>query len=268
METKDYYKILEIEAAATEQQIKEAYRRKAFEFHPDRNHDDPMAASKMQSVNEAYAVLSNPAKRRQYDSLRSAYGDSAHQRFRQSYSEQDIFSNSDIHQIFEEMARAFGLRGFDEIFKDIHMAGGRSFNYQKGGIHARGFVFNTRCMKKGTTNAAPRLNGMMGKLAGKMMEKLTGLHLPRQGEDWEESIVITPDFAVTGGPYAYFHQRKNKRLIVKVPAGVKNGQKIRLAGMGQEGTQGCPGGDLYLKVKIKRSIGDRIKGYLGLSKDG
>ena len=70
MEQKDYYKILGIEKNATDQQIKNVYRRLAFKYHPDRNILNSEAVEKMKSVNEAYAVLSNPKKRSEYDLLR------------------------------------------------------------------------------------------------------------------------------------------------------------------------------------------------------
>ena len=117
MEQKDYYQILGIPQTAESQEIKEAYRQLAFKFHPDRNKEDPVAAEKMKTVNEAYAVLSNPAKRREYDSLRQQFGASAYSQFRKTYSDQDIFNGSDIHQVFEEVAKTFGFRGFNEIFK-------------------------------------------------------------------------------------------------------------------------------------------------------
>ena len=101
----DYYQILGVGGHSTQQQIKDAYRKLALQYHPDRNKGNPGAAEKMKKINEAYAVLSDPGKRREYDALRQQYGSFAYDRFRQGYSEQDIFRGSDINQIFEDRVR-------------------------------------------------------------------------------------------------------------------------------------------------------------------
>ena len=101
MEQKDYYKILGLDKDVGQKQIKEAYRKRAFKYHPDRNKEHPESAEKMKRINEAYAVLSQPEKRREYDMLRHQFGSSAYSQLRKNYSEQDIFTGSDINQIFE-----------------------------------------------------------------------------------------------------------------------------------------------------------------------
>ena len=143
MNAQNYYQVLGISSGADAKEIKEAYRKLAFEYHPDRNNGNDAAADMMKRINEAYAVLSNPEKRSQYDLLLNQYGDGAQEHFRRSYSQQDIFKESDVQQIFEEMARAFGLRGFDDIFKDFHGqgSGGVRFKHRHGGFHAGGFFF-------------------------------------------------------------------------------------------------------------------------------
>src|SRR3989339_584555 len=108
MEQKDYYTILGVEKDGSSKRIKEAYRKLALQYHPDRN-PDPSASSKMKDVNEAYAVMSDPRKRKEYDLIREQFGGSAYGRFRQSYSDQDIFRGSDIGQVFEEISRIFGF---------------------------------------------------------------------------------------------------------------------------------------------------------------
>ena len=265
METKDFYEILGLDADATSQQIKEAYRHLALQYHPDRNASDPEAAEKMKALNEAYAVLSNPSKRSEYDTLRRQYGHTAYGHFRQSYSDQDIFQGSDIHQIFEEMARAFGLRGFDEIFKDFYGQNGfRRFESHGPGMHARGFIFQSGMGKSAGRNGPPAPTGFLGNLAQKLLQRLTGIQLPRKGADIYDQIELQPDFAGRGGPFAYFHHLQGKKLVVQVPPGVSNGLKIRLAGMGHEGQGGAPAGDLYLTVKIKTPLLKKVKTLFGL----
>lgn len=260
MDSKDFYEILGLDSDATSRQIKEAYRHLALRYHPDRNASNPEAAEKMKALNEAYAVLSDPSKRQEYDNLRQQFGHSAYGRFRQSYSDQEIFRGSDIHQIFEEMARAFGLRGFDEIFKDFYGQNGfHRFESQGSGRHVRGFIFQRGMGNRTNPEVPPFPTGLLGNLAQKLLQRLTGVQLPRKGADILDQIEVQPDFARRGGPYAYFHRSQNKKLVVHIPPGVTTGCKIRLAGMGQEGLGGAPAGDLYLLVKIKVPLHKRIK---------
>jgi DnaJ-class molecular chaperone len=255
----NYYQILGVEQGAGDKALKEAYRKLAFEFHPDRNAGNSAAAERMKQINEAYAVLSDPHKRREYDLLLNQFGHRAQEQFRQSYSEQDIFRESDIQQIFEEMARAFGLRGFDDLFSDFHRQAG---NRSHSGFRAQGFFF-------GGSAAAGRTHGrggrLFGSLADKMVHKLTGIYLPRKGNDIRDKINLLPEFASNGGPYAYHHRGRDKKLVVHVPAGVKDGQVIRLAGLGQEGSNGAPPGDLYLAVHLKISWLQKMRQFLGMA---
>jgi DnaJ-class molecular chaperone len=84
MSPNDYYQTLEVDQKASSKQIKEAYRKLAFKYHPDRNSENPDTAEKMKKVNEAYAVLSDATKRREYDTLRQQFGSSAYSQFRQN----------------------------------------------------------------------------------------------------------------------------------------------------------------------------------------
>lgn len=259
--TQDYYTLLGIDTTAEPQQIKAAYRTLAFQYHPDRN---KAGAEKMKAINEAYAVLSHPQKRQEYDRLRLQFGPSAYRQFRESHSEQDIFRDSDIYQIFEEMARTFGLRGGDDIFKEFYGQGYRSFEFKRPGFSAKGFIFSGRPNRPGSDRKRVALPGYLGWLSKVFLEKIGGLQLPERGKDRQDQIRISPEMARQGGPYAYFLKEKSRKLVVQVPAGIKDGQRIRLAGMGSDGKSGASPGDLYLTVRIQKPIFKKIRDYLGL----
>jgi curved DNA-binding protein len=102
MAEKDYYKILGVEKKATDDQIKKAYRKLAMKYHPDHTKGDKAAEEKFKQISEAYAVLSDKEKRKQYDT----FGSSG---FQQRFSQEDIFRGFDFSDIFKE----FGFGGFN-----------------------------------------------------------------------------------------------------------------------------------------------------------
>ncbi len=257
MEQKDYYDILGVESNASQQQIKEAYLRLALKYHPDRNKDDPGAASRMKEINESYAVLSDPGKRRQYDSLRQAYGSSAYGQFRQTYSEQDIFRGSDIQQIFEEISRAFGLRGFDELFRGPEGQFYRTFEFRRPGAFGRVFVSSS--MRRGGAPPTFSLGGPIAKLIRYGVNKIWGVELPERGKDLQDAITIPPELALSGGKVLYHCRLHEKELFVAIPAGIKEAQRIRLKGMGKQGKGGGEPGDLYVAIRIKKPLLRRIR---------
>ncbi len=257
----DYYQVLNVSKGASAGQIRDAYRKQAFKYHPDR-HQDPGSADRMKEINEAYAVLSDPAKRREYDALRDRFGDRAYSHFRQTYSTDDIFKGTNIEQIFEEMARSFGLRGVDQIFKDLYGDGVTHFQYRRPGLFAGGFIFSGRTGQR--PDVARRLISRgAGQLAGHLLNKMTGITLPRSGKDLTDTIVLSRETARQGGPYAYTHRKKNRRLVVQIPPGVRDGQKIRLSGQGRSGRGGGDAGDLYLVVRVRTPLAARVKATLG-----
>lgn len=262
MEQKDYYRILGVEQNAGPKQIKEAYRELAFKYHPDQNKENPQNIEKMKAVNEAYAVLSNPEKKREYDSLRQEFGPFAYSKFRRTHSEQDIFSGSDILAIFEEMTKAFGFRGYDDIFREFYGQGYQTFEFKKPGYFAKGFVFSGRSQTTDPNQTQIPRGGNIAKLSRYVFKKFSGVQLPENGTDIEDVIHLTPLQAQQGGPFAYFLKKKSKKLIVKIPIGVRQGQRIRLGGMGEDGKGGGKAGDLYLKIHIKKSLLPKIKDFI------
>ena len=260
MEQKDYYRILGVDENATQKQIKKAYRSLALKYHPDKNINNPAAAALMKEINESYAVLSDTAKRRQYNDLRNTYGSSAYGHFRQSFSEQDIFRGSDIQQIFEEISRTFGLRGFDDIFRDSYGPGYRTFEFRRPG--AFGKVFFASSTAKEVNPPEFPFGGSLGKLIRFGLKKKWGIDWPERGKDRHDIITISPELAQRGGRIRYLYQRKSKELVVKIPAGIKEGQRIRLKGMGDDGKGGGGSGDLYVKIRFKRPLSQKLKYFL------
>lgn len=261
----DYYQVLGVDRNATLQKIKEAYRKLAFQYHPDRNRGNPSAVEKMKEINEAYAVLSDPRKKKDYDMFHEQYGPYGYDRFKQSYSEQDIFRGSDIHQVFEEMAKAFGFRNFDEVFRESYGQGYRTFEFRRPGAFGRVFVFSNPGYKRDDQPQIPAsyeiFSGYLGKLTRYLFKKISGIKESKRGKDLEDVISLDPLQALKGGKGRYIHRRRSKELIVAIPPGVKEDQKIRLKGMGAQGSDGGDPGDLYLKVQIKKPFFLKIKEF-------
>ena len=102
---------------------------------------------------------------------------------------------------------------------------------------------------------------------GKLFKALLGFSgnpaITQKGKDIYDTIYIQPHHALSGGPFAYFHRKKSKKLIVKIPPRIKSGQKIRLTGMGEDGKGGGNAGDLLITVNVRTSIKDNIKKLIG-----
>jgi curved DNA-binding protein CbpA len=270
MGQEDYYKILGVEKDSPSKGVKEAYRRLAFQYHPDKNKDNPAAVERMKQVNEAYAVLSDAQKRKEYDALKEQHGFNAYDRFKQSYSEQDIFRGSDVNQVFEEMSRAFGFRGFNEVFRECYGAECRTFEFKRPGVFARGFVFfgptgqrrGQAAFSREETGTSPgTIPGRMGKLTQVLLKKMFKAQEGEKGKDWHDRIAITPRTAREGGKMKYDHRKKSRELLITIPPGVRPGQKIRLKGMGGKGKYGGEPGDLYLNVQIQKPLAERIMDF-------
>ena len=259
MEQKDYYDILGLEKDASQKQIRDAYRRLALMYHPDRNRDSPDAAARMKEINESYAVLSDPKKKQEYDMLRQAYGSSAYGQFRQSYSEQDIFRGSDIQQIFEELSRAFGFRGFDDVFRESYGPGYRTFEFRQPGAFGRVFVGGFGGGQAPGGGGAPLAGGYLGRLIRYGLKKKWGIELPEKGDDLQDHIAISPELARQGGKIQYFCRKTNKELIVTVPPNIRPDQQLRLKGMGETGRGGGEAGDLYVTIGIRNPLLQKLK---------
>jgi molecular chaperone DnaJ len=228
MAGKDYYQILGVNRNASEKEIKQAYRRLARKHHPDLNPGDKSAEAKFKEINAAYEVLSNPEKRKKYD------------QFGEQWEYADQFAKT---------------RGQERVQWDFGK-GGKTFEY--GDLSGFGDIFSN-------------LFGDSG--IGSRMRRG-----PRRGQDIESPIEVTLEEAYHGSTRLMQLQTEEpctacdgtgrvgnrvctickgaggkispKRLEVKIPAGVRDGSRIRIAGEGGPGIADGKKGDLYLVVKV------------------
>ena len=268
MEQKDYYKILGVNEDASSEEIRKTYRKLAFLYHPDKN---PGKEEMMKEINEAYAVLSDERKRKEYNSYRQSYGFFARDKFRETYTDQDIFKDSDINRVFSELSRIFGFNKPEDIFSRSTFYGNqfRTFQFRAPGSAGMGYFFfgpisktyrDTLRSSRDQTGEAPNyrpslfsriFHAGMQVLQNHMARKY-GLELPERGKDIEDEITIPSEVAMAGGKVRYHYAKSDnpRDLMIKIPQGVKEGQKLKLKGVGKDGRHGGESGDLYLKVTI------------------
>lgn len=214
MSGRDYYKILGITRSASKEEIKKAYRKLALKYHPDRNKDDKGAEAKFKEMSEAYAVLSDPEKKKQYDMF-GAEG------FQRRYSQQDIFHDVDFGSLFREFGFGGGGRG-QNIFGNIFGGAGGKTHFRGGPSFGSGF---------GGFEDRPQ---------------------PAKGQDliYELTINLEEAATTTYKDISYQPGAPHEKLSVKIPAGISTGKKLRLRGKGRPGVHGGPNGDIYIQVKV------------------
>jgi len=276
---KNYYEILGVAREATSEEIKRAYHQLALKFHPDRNPGDRQAEERFKEISEAYGVLMDPEKRKQYNLLsRSPFGAGRQPDFSYTQEEifRDIFNNPQANDVFSELGREFARMGFrfDERFFDHLFFGGRGFFFIVGG--PGGF----RDSSSGRTQDSarnpveifsplfeniivPRGVTLKGRVASWVFRKGLGFFLRRLLPDAFPSSVgasTSPDLiytfplsredvaSATTKEISLQRNGKVERLLVKIPAGIPDGTQLRLRGKGK--TEGGKTGDLYLKIQL------------------
>ena len=103
------------------------------------------------------------------------------------------------------------------------------------------------------------LGGNLGKIFRFLLQRISGFQFPEDGTDVHDHLYLDPQQALSGGPYAYYLRHKSKKLLVKIPPGIRDGQQIRLAAMGQDGKGGGKPGNLLLKVHIRKPLLKSVK---------
>jgi curved DNA-binding protein len=218
---KDYYGILGMPRNASDAEIKKAYRKLAMQYHPDRNPGkEKWANDKFKEINEAYGVLGDPQKRKQYD------------RFGTVGNVGDIFGSPFTATTFEEMMKDFGGAGLrfdflDDIFGDVLKGRGSSFSFRSFGGRPGRVVFEAR----------PGQDINLDEIFGQA----------RRPHEVHYELAISQKEASRG--VKKILKRKGKKLEVKIPAGVRTGSIVKLRNARQI-SDGSPG-DILIKVIVK-----------------
>lgn len=266
MAQKDYYKTLEVQRNATEQEIKSSYRRLARKYHPDVNKDNPQAADHFKEINEAYEVLGDGDKRRKYDQ----WGPDWEKYERAGFSPNSNGGGSSSGGTASYNYNKAPMGGYGDIFDSIFgtkNAGNKTAQTQQ-----------PRSNSSFRVNQAPGTNPATNPQADPFGYGRTNSTRPQRGEDVEQVVEITLEEALAGAtrqmqiPTAETCSscsgtglragmrcqscmgqgllQKSKRLEVRIPAGVDEGTKVKVSGEGRPGVSGGPAGDLLLVVKL------------------
>jgi curved DNA-binding protein len=223
---RDYYQTLGVAKTATHDEIRSAFRKLARQYHPDVAKDKKAAEEKFKEVNEAYEVLGDEEKRKKYD----AYGENwqhAGEGGPQRGGAQGYPGGASGYPGGEGVEFEFGGTGFSDFFEQM-------FGSRQGRAYSRGA-------------------GGFGFDAG-----------PARGQDVEADIMVTLEEALHGSTRPISFRRADSRqtetYTVKVPRGVREGQRIRLSGVGGKGSAGGPPGDLFLRVKLQKHPDFHVEG--------
>lgn len=221
---KDYYQILGVAKGASDSEIKHAYRRLAKQYHPDVNKGEKNSEEKFKEISEAYSVLSDAEKRKQYD----MFGSGAYQggfdpsQFSQGFrwSSQGAPGGARYYTNQGGSEGGEGFGNFNDIFSELFNMGGAQ--RQAGRRRGRGFAREDVAEKA-------------------------------DGQDTYTTLDIDFEDAVHGASKCMAIKRDDTvdHITVKIPAGVDNGYKVRLKGKGHPGRDGGKAGDLYLNIRVK-----------------
>jgi molecular chaperone DnaJ len=255
MEKVDLYKVLEVSKEASQDEIRRSYRRLARKYHPDANPGDKQAEERFKGIQQAYDVLSRPEKRREYDEgPRTFFGSQgAGQRGGAAFEDfSDLlggFGNlGDIFGRSSGNARTTSVKG-ENITVNVRL----SFKDALNGVTTRvGVPVEEACGECRGTGAAPGTAPLTcpecgGRGVQSRDQGFFALSTPCSRCGGEGRIIERP-CTVCGGNGRV---RKNRQVKVRIPAGAKDGMKVRIPGRGSAGRRGGPAGDLYVVTRVE-----------------
>lgn len=249
---RDYYAVLGIDRNATDEKIKGAFRKLAFQLHPDRNRADG-AEEKFKEINEAYEVLSDPDKRAAYD--RYGHGGNGGQ-FGQGFEGFDFGGFGDIFDAFfggaTTATRQAPQRGADLRYKMTITFEEAAFGVDKEINISRtehcSLCQGTGCRLDSQPSRCPNCNGngQVRKVQQSIFGRFTNITACPQCHG-EGRIVTEPCPQCRGAG----KEKRQRSILVKIPSGVEDGSRVRLSGEGDVGARGGPTGNLYLNLSVK-----------------
>lgn len=245
---RDYYEVLGVEKDAKDEELKKAYRKLALQYHPDRNNGNKEAEEKFKEANEAYSVLSDPQKRRQYDQFGHAGAGGSGFDFSQGGGFSDVFGD-----IFEEFFGGQTGRGGSRAQRGNDLRYNLTITFEEALLGKEGKIKLRRpeecekChgtgAKGGATKRCSACNG-----AGQVRFQQGFFTVSRTcGTCRGAGVIISePCEKCKGQRYV----EREKSISVRVPPGVDSGTRLRVSGEGEAGSNGGPAGDLYVVITV------------------
>ena len=255
MKTRDFYKVLGVSKGASQEEIRRAYRKLARKYHPDANREDGEAEERFKEVQHAYEVLSNPQKRREYDEGPRAYFGGGSGTPGGAGGRTGNFSDlSDLFGSFGDVFTGQGgqpqtVRG-EDVSVDVNL----KFKDALEGVTTRvsapveevcGPCRGTGAAPGTAPRVCPECSGRGVRARDQGFFALSG---PCGRCGGEGTVVEKPCPGCAGSG----RLRKNRQVTVKIPAGAKDGMKIRVPGRGSDGRKGGPPGDLFVVTRVEK----------------
>ena len=258
---RDYYEVLGIPQEATLEEIKRAFRRLAFQYHPDHNREDG-AGEKFKEINEAYEMLSDPEKRAIYD----RFGRTEVKEFRRGFEGFNEFIGG-LGDIFETFFDGVVLRQAPQRGTDLHYNLNISFEEAVSGCekeiefvrteecslcHGLGSEPGSQPVRCPNCNGTGRMRRVYQSIFGRFTNQVTCQHCHGEG-----NIIAHPCPQCQGKG----KERKHRRIRVKIPAGVEEGFQIRLNNEGEAGSYGGCSGNLFIALSVQKHEFFSREGY-------